>query len=189
MCISSQMHKISVQERGIKYPYPTTENINIWFTSADMRSKRFCNLYQGSPLRPHWHSYIWFSLGVSSNVTTTKIVSQHLPLTERFHLQICLVFQRVSALTRVSHFLESCLVDSWICLDSRSATASTALPCLLLLTYKKKTCQPKVFLLMYRTYNLFKEKVSGFLVVYFVDYTNFNESLRMQPLELNRHRP
>ena len=38
---------------------------------------------------------------------------------------------------------------------------------------------------MYRTYNLSKEKVSGFLVVYFVDYTNFNKSLRMQPLELN----
>ena len=47
----------------------------------------------------------------------------------------------------------------------------------------------KILLLMYRTYNLFKEEVSGFLVVYFVDYTIFNRSLRMQPLELNRHRP
>ena len=42
---------------------------------------------------------------------------------------------------------------------------------------------------MYRTYNLFKEEVSGFLVVYFVNYINFNKSFRMQPLELNRHRP
>ena len=38
---------------------------------------------------------------------------------------------------------------------------------------------------MYRTYNLFKEEVSGFLVVYFVDYTNFNKSFRMQPLEID----
>ena len=52
---------------------------------------------------------------------------------------------------------------------------------------QEKKCWPKVFLLMYRTYNLFKQKASGFLVVYFVDYTNFNKSLRMQPLELNRH--
>ena len=116
-------------------------------------------------------------------------MSQDLPLTERFRLQICLVFQQVSALTRVSHVLESRLVDGWICLDSRSATASTGLPYLLLLTYKKKKMLTKILLLMYRTYNLFKEEVSGFLVVYFVDYTNFNKSLRMQPLELNRHRP
>ena len=117
-------------------------------------------------------------------------MSQDLPLTERFHLQICLVFQRVSALTRVSHgILESCLVDGWICLDSRSATALTGLPCFLLLTYKKKKMLTKILLLMYRTYNLFKEEVSGFLVVYFVDYTNFNKSFRMKPLELNRHRP
>ena len=117
-------------------------------------------------------------------------MSQDLPLTERFHLQICLVFQQVSALTRVSHgILESCLVDGWICLDSRSATASTGLPCLLLLTYKKKKMLTKILLLMYRTYNLFKEEVSGFLVVYSVDYTNFNKSFRMKPLELNRHRP
>ena len=116
-------------------------------------------------------------------------MSQDLPLTERFRLQICLVFQQVSALTRVSHVLESRLVDGWICLDSRSATASTGLPYLLLLTYKKKKMLTKILLLMYRTYNLFKEEVSGFLVVYFVDYTNFNKSFRMQPLELNRHRP
>ena len=112
-------------------------------------------------------------------------MSQDLPLTERFHLQICLVFQQVSALTRVSHVLESCLVDGWICLDSRSATASTAFPCLLLLTYKKKKMLTKILFLMYRTYSLFKEEVSGFLVVYFVDYTNFNKSFRMQPLEID----
>ena len=47
----------------------------------------------------------------------------------------------------------------------------------------------KILLLMYRTYNLFKEEVTGFLVVYFVNYANFNKSLRMQPLELNRNRP
>ena len=115
-------------------------------------------------------------------------MSQDLPLTKRFHLQICLVFQQVSALTRVSHVLESRLVYGWICLDSRSATASTGLPSILLLTYKKKMLT-KILLLMYRTYNWFKEEVSGFLVVYFVDYTIFNRSLRMQPLELNRHRP
>ena len=103
-----------------------------------------------SLLRPFflWRSakiFIALSLSVSWNVTTTKIVSQDLPLTERFHLQICLVFQQVSALTRVSHVLESRLVDGWICLDSRSATASTGLPYLLLLTYKKKKCWPKFF--------------------------------------------
>ena len=143
------------------------------------------NFSNGPSLSTHTYDF----LSAYHKTLLLQKLWQDLPLTERFHLQICLVFQRVSALTRVSHVLESRLVDSWICLDSRSATASTALPCLLLLTYKKKTCQPKVFLLMYRTYNLFKEKVSGFLVVYFVDYTNFNESLRMQPLELNRHRP
>ena len=54
---------------------------------------------------------------------------------------------------------------------------------------QEKKMLTKILLLMYRTYNLFKEEVSGFLVVYFVNYTNFNKSLRMQPLELNRHRP
>ena len=54
---------------------------------------------------------------------------------------------------------------------------------------QEKKMLTKILLLMYRTYNLFKEEVSGFLVVYFVDYTNFNKSFRMKPLELNRHRP
>ena len=51
-----------------------------------------------------------------------KFVSQHLPLTKRFHPKIRLVFLPASALSRVPRFLESRLVEGWNRSDSRTSS-------------------------------------------------------------------
>ena len=53
LCISSQMHMISAQERGIKYPYHTTEKYQYLVQKCWYAAETLCNLYQGSSLRPH----------------------------------------------------------------------------------------------------------------------------------------
>ena len=90
-----------------------------------------------------------------------KFVSQHLPLTKRFHPKIRLVFLPASALSRVHRFLESRLVEGWNRSDSRTSSnriqessgthlvqqclGATWCLCLLILTKRNDDQQHKFF--------------------------------------------
>ena len=65
---------------------------------------------------------LWRSAWRVLKTSILRKLSQDLPLTQKFHPRIRLVFLPASALSRVPHFLESCLVDGSNCSDSRTSS-------------------------------------------------------------------
>ena len=65
---------------------------------------------------------LWRSAWRVLKTSILRKLSQDLPLTQKFHPRIRLVFLPASDLSRVPRFLESCLVDGWNFSDSRTSS-------------------------------------------------------------------
>ena len=165
LCISSQMHMISAQERGIlwKYQYLVQK---CWYAAETLLQ----SLPRVIPSPPLALIYMIFSRRIIKRYYYKDCVTR--PTTDREVSSanmpgISTSFSSDSGLSRNSRILSGWRLDLFG-FEVSNGFNGTSLP--FAINVQEKKMLTKILLLMYRKYNLFKEEVSGFLVVYSVDY-------------------